>query len=491
MESANLEINIEIIKNEIGTTSMFVVRKILIGNPDPLEAAILYLSGLADKNIIDRDILTPIMLYINEPLKEKNNLPDYMSKKYIAASNSTVISDIYKMIQGMKNGKTVILIEGVKDGILVDTSDGKYRSISEPPNETAVRGSREGFVENLDINLSMIKRRIKERNLVIENFTLGTRTQSNVSLIYINDIAEATVINEIRTRLSVINVDKITDTSIIQQYIEDQPYSFFPQIFTTERPDVVSGDLTEGKAAILVEGSPTAITAPASFIQFFQAIEDYNQRTLVSSFIRLIRIIAVFIVITLPAIYLTLLKFNVELIPIKFITPIVESRIGIALTPLMEILSMEIIVEFLREGGLRLPTKIGQTLSVVGGIIIGDTAVRSKIVSPTTLFVVGIAVVANFLVPNYDMSLSVRILRFPMLLVANFLGVYGIGIVWFLILVHLCSMNSFGVPYLEFKLSDMTDLFIRAPLWKFDKRPESSPENNHIRETDFRKKWNK
>ena len=226
-------------------------------------------------------------------------------------------------------------------------------------------------------------------------------------------------------------------------------------------------------------------------MQFFQAVEDYTERTVISSFVRLLRIFAAVLVITLPSFYLTLIKFNVELIPIKFVTPIVQSRVGIALTPFLEILAMELVVEFLREGGLRLPTKIAQTLSLVGGIIIGDTAIQSKMVSPTTLLVVGVTVISTFLIPNYDMSLSIRILRFPMLMLANIMGIFGIAVGWFLILVHLSSLDSLGVPYFEFHKSDLKDTFIRAPLWKMNKRPEGIPNQDSIRQTDFRNKFKK
>jgi hypothetical protein len=227
------------------------------------------------------------------------------------------------------------------------------------------------------------------------------------------------------------------------------------------------------------------------FIDFFQSVEDYYERVLVANFTRLLRILATFIVITLSPMYLTLVRYNAELIPIKFITPIIQSRIGIALTPFLEVLVTEIIVEFLREGGLRLPSKIAQTISVVGGIIIGDTAVRSKIVSPTTLFVVGVTVVASFLIPNYDMALSIRTLRFPMLILANFLGIFGIGIGCFFIIVNLCSLDSIGVPYFTLNLCDMKDTFIRAPMWKMNRRPRSVPNKNPHRQTDFRYKWGK
>ena len=491
MKSTNLQENIDYVISELGNKSTVVIKHFYIGKGQPLDAVIIYVNVLVNKDIIDRDILSPLMLHVQENLTEKQNLADYLCRSYIAASNTRIETDSCGVVNDLKRGKTTILIDGISEAIVLDTTGGEYRSITEPKNETSVKGPREGFIENLETNLSILRRAIKDKNLVAERFTLGRRSQKDGLVLYLQDIADLDMVNKIKTRIDAIDVDKVTDIGIIQQYIEDYTYSIFPQTITTERPDVAASDLMEGKIVIIFEGTPAAMTAPATFIEFFQAVEDYYQRTIASSFIRLIRILAVIIVITLPSIYLTLMKFNAELIPVKFVTPIIQSRIGIALTPFMEIVSMEIIVEFLREGGLRLPSKIGQTLSVVGGIIIGDTAVKSKIVSPTTLFIVGIAVISNFLIPNYDMAISVRIIRFPMLILSNFLGIFGIGIGWFLIVLHLCSLDSFGVPYFELKMSDMKDIFIRAPLWKFNKRPESVPNNNPIRQTDFRNKWKK
>jgi len=202
-----------------------------------------------------------------------------------------------------------------------------------------------------------------------------------------------------------------------------------------------------------------------------------------------LRCLAVFVVIIMPALYLTLIQFNVELIPVKFVSPIVQSRQGIALTPFLEILSMELVVELLREGGLRLPPKIASTLSIVGGIIVGNTAIESRIVSPTTLLVVGVGVIATFVIPNYEMALTIRFIRFPMLLLANSIGFLGIAAGCFILLIQLLSLESFGVPYFSLYQNDLNDVFIRAPLWKMNYRPEEIPNTNAVRQSDFRTKW--
>ena len=491
MESGKLNGNIQLIRNGLGNQSPIVVKYFYIGTDKPLDAAIIYVNGITDKNIIDRDILNPLMIGVKENLNGKASIGDYLCKKYISMSSTLVEFDLNAVIDYIKRGKTAVLINGATEVIIADTASGPLRAIIEPMNETAAKGPRDGFVENLDVNISLIRRKVKDKELSIESFKVGSRLQSDVAIVYINDIVDKQVLEELRKRIEAVDVDAVLSAGKLEQYIEDYAYTVFPQAFGTERPDRAIGNMLEGRIIVLIEGTPLVLLYPAIFMQFFQAVEDYTERTVVSSFVRLLRLAAAIIVVTLPSIYLTLIKFNVELIPIKFVTPIVQSRVGIALTPFLEILAMELVVEFLREGGLRLPTKIAQTLSLVGGIIIGDTAIRSKMVSPTTLLIVGITVIATFLIPNYDMSLSIRMLRFPMLLLANIMGIFGIAVGWFLILVHLSSLDSLGVPYFEFHKSDMKDTFIRAPLWKMNKRPEAIPNSNPIRQKDYRDKFKK
>ncbi|NFL79750.1 spore germination protein [Clostridium sporogenes] len=423
-----LQDKINSIKTLVGGKNNLIIKDFIVCKKSNIEAALLYINGLANSETIDRDILKPLMFYIEEDLSSTNNLDEILCKKYISLSNTSLEQDINQAVFHLKRGKAVLIVENSTKFIILDTAGGEYRDISDPINETSIRASREGFVEKLETNISILRRRIKDNNLVQENLVIGRRNQT----------------------------------------------------------DVVEANLFEGKIAIIAEGTPFVMAAPAVFFEFFQAIEDYTQRTIISSFTRLLRYFAVFIVTTLPAIYITLIKFNSELIPFKFVGALIESRKGIALTPFMSILSMNIIIDFLREGGLRLPFKIAQTLSVVGGIIIGDAAIKAKIVSSTTLLVVGISTVATFLIPNYEMAISIRLISYPMLFLGNFLGMFGITIGWFFLIAHLCTLESYGVPYFKIYKSDLKDIFVRGPIYKMNKRPEIIPNSNPTRQSNFR-----
>lgn len=486
----SLTIKIDTIFQKCGGSSRVIIRKISIGRETPVEAAIIYITGLVDQNIINRDILNPLLFQIKENLYGIKQINNYICSKYISMSDIIIENDVNNVVKEIKRGRTAIVIDTADNYIIANTADGEHRSISEPKDEQGVRGSREGFIENLEINISLLRRGIKDNNLVIENYIIGRRSQKDLAMVYIDDIVDKDLLEDIKARIQAIDVDAVTSAGMVEQFIEDYPYTVFPQVYTTQRPDIVQQNLMEGRIAIMLDGTPFVLTVPALLVEFFQAVEDYSQRTVVTNFNRFIRILGTIMVITIPSIYLSLVRFNAELIPIKFVLPLIQSRKDIALSPFLEILSMDIVIEFLREGGLRLPGKISPIISIVGGFIIGSAALQAHLVSPDTLVVVGVATIGTFIIPNYDMASSVRLLRFPLLFLTNFLGAFGLIAGLYLLSVHVLSLDSFGVPYFTLdKYGDLKDTLVRTPLWKMNKRPEGIPNSNPVRQSDFRRKF--
>lgn len=488
MKIETIDSKINTIINAIGQSTPIKVKIISIGKNPSIQGAIIYIDGLVDKNIINRDILNPLMIQIPNSIELNMDTQRFLCSNYITADCTFIKGNTEEVSKNIKNGNTLLLLANIEDYVIIDTTGGVLRTITDPMNETSLRGSREGFVENLEVNISLLRRTIKDPNLCIEKLVVGRRSQTDLALVYIKDLVNTEVLNELRERLNVVDVDSITGSGALQEFIDENPYSPFPMCFATERPDRVTPNIMEGKIAIVLNGSPFVLTTPSLFIEFFHTVEDYNERTLLANFIRMLRYIAVLIVITLPSIYLTLIKYNGELIPLEFVVPVVQSRIGISLSPFMEILILEILMEILREGGLRLPSKIASTLSIVGGIIIGNAAVQSNMVSPTTLLVIGITVVASFAVPTVDMSISIRFLRFPMLFLANSMGIMGIATGYTLLILHLSSLENYGIPYMEFNFDELKDTFTRAPLWKMNSRPKIISDRNVNRQTNFRSK---
>lgn len=484
---SNIAYNLSNFKKILGDQNELVIRTIAFGKNHNIEASVIYMNGLSDKNIIGRDIITPLLLQTtDEDFNAIKNIDSYIYKKYIAASNTYVETDINIAADNIKRGKTVLIIQDSWNFIIADTSDGAYRSIQEPVNDISLRGPREGFIENLETNVSIMRRRVKDKNLCTEKFTLGRRSQTDLVIMYISDVVDDTLLQTLRDKINAIDLDYVSSNGMLEQCIEEHPYSLFPQVNGSERPDVIEAAIMEGRIAFLLSGTSYVTTYPAIFFEFFQTIEDYYARTPQAAITRILRVIAVLIVLFFPPTYITLIKYNAELIPNEFIKSLIQSRKGIALTPFMSLLSMQLTIDLLREGGLRMPGKIGQTLSVVGGIIIGDAALKAKVVSSTTLVIAGIATVASFSISNYHMSNAIRFVSYITLILSNWLGMLGIVISAFFILTYLCSFENFGVPYFSFYKSDLKDIFWRAPFGNMNKRPDAIPHKDPIKQGYFR-----
>jgi len=489
MKIEAIDSKINTIINALGSSTPIKVKKISLGKDPSIQGAIIYIDGLVDKNIINRDILNPLMIGISNSIVLNSDTSNFLCSTYITADCTIIKDNTMDVYKNIKNGNTLLLIENIEDYIIIDTTGGVIRQVSDPLNETSLRGSRDGFVENLEVNISLLRRQIKDSNLCIEKLVVGRRSQTDLAIVYIKDLVNTEALDDLRERINAVDVDSVTGIGSFQEFIDENPYSIFPMCMSTERPDRVTPSIMEGRIAVILNGSPFVLTLPSVFVEFFHTVEDYNERTISVNIIRFLRFLSVLLVITLPSVYLTLIKYNGELIPVEFVVPVVQSRIGISLSPFMEILILEILMEILREGGLRLPSKIAQTLSIVGGIIIGNAAVQSNMVSPTTLLVIGITIIASFAVPTVDMSISIRMLRFPMLFLANSMGIMGIATGYTLLIIHLSSLENFGVPYMAFNKDDLKDSFTRAPLWKMNSRPSIISDRNKKRQTNFRDKF--
>lgn len=468
----------------LGDRNQITVKEFYIGEgKDRLGAVVIFVGSLVDVGRVDKELINPLINHTSlKGLKKEEALVDELCKRFIPMSTLETTNDNQKIQYAMKRGHAVILFDGLETCIVANVKGGQFRSIKEPTDEVSIGGTKEGFVEDLDTNISIMKRGLRDKHLMIEKLIVGTRSQTDVAILYLDDVAEEKVVNEIRKQINAIDTDIIYSAGQFIQFLNINVYSIFPQIYSTERVDTVLSDIAQGRVSIIIGGTSYVCTAPSSFIDFFQGVEDYNQLPVIATFNRLLRFLAFIVITTLSALYLTLLEYNSELLPSDFATAIIQSRNEIELSPFMEILFMQLSVDFLREGGLRLPRKISQTLSVVGGIIIGDAVIRGKIVSPTTLLVIGITTIATFLVPNYEMSSALRLLNYIMILVTNVLGIFGITLVLFFTIVHLTTLKTFGIPYFSFSLEQMKDMFVRVPLKSMNKRSSTIPNKNPTRQ---------
>ncbi|KIL34920.1 spore gernimation protein GerA [Cohnella kolymensis] len=367
----------------------------------------------------------------------------------------------------------------------VKAYDPKSRAIEESQTESVIVGPHDGFVEEVEVNVSLIRRRVKSSHLKVIKLEIGELTKNHVYVMYINDVVNMEHVNELVHRISGVEMDAVFDGNMLVQYIEDNPNSIFPLFISTERPDTAASMLAEGKVIAILNGSPSVICAPASFFEFFSSPDDYYQRWPVGSALRLLRLFALFMTLTLTPIYVSVTTFHYEMVPETLLLSLAQSRSRVPFPPLFEAILMEITIELLREAGARLPTKIGQTIGIVGGIVIGQAAVQAGITSNILIIAVASSAIASFVIPSYIMSSCIRLVRFPLIILAGLLGNFGFMLGIGFIIVHLAGLtslkNSYLTPLAPSNLKDWGDIFIRAPFSMLKKRPFVNQSPNPVR----------
>lgn len=457
--------NISFFKNAFSCSDDLIIKEFKVGNK---QGILVFLNTMTDSEKIQNNILSPIL--------EANvdRLEGVLKSKFLKSNN------LIKAKEELLNGTCLILIDKDQEFYRLDVAISKDRAVIEPNNEQVIKGSHEGFIENLLINLHLIRKSVRTTDLVIENLSVGENIQAKLTMVYMKDLANKEIIKECKRRIEYISMDHIPSIGSLQELIEDSTWSPFPQILSTERVDRVIGHLNEGRVAIFMEGSPSGLIIPVTFFAFFHSPDDYNSRWMIGTFIRSMRLMSIAIAVNLPAIYIAVIGFHFEVLPDDLVLPVISSIRNIPFPPLIEALVMELTIELIREAGVRLPARIGQTIGIVGGLVIGDAVVRAGLVSNTMIVVVAITAVAAYSIPSTEMSDAVRFLRFPLMILASTFGFVGIVFGFMFTLAHLCRLESFGTPYFApwapFRLKDIKDTFIRLPLWKFNTRPlDSNP----------------
>lgn len=433
-----------------------------------IQFCLAFMETLVDEQIIQQSLLPPLL---------ETNLQSISDVKGILPLTDIEISNDKSIIeQKLLNGYVMLTLENNADTFaFIATQKEIVRSLTTPEIEFSVVGPKEAFVESLGQNLNLIRKRLPVKELIVEEFTLGSLSNTRVAMLYMDGITNEENINTVRQRLEEIEFDAITDSSYIVQLISDNANSPFPQLLDTERPDRVAGILAEGKIAIVVEGSPHVLIGPTTLVEFFSSFEDYFLNWFVASFFRLIRVFAVLFSILATPLYVAILTYHYELIPGDLVGTLVTSRQVVPFPPILEAIFLELTIELLREAGARLPTKVGQTIGIVGGIVIGTASVEAGLTSNVLLIIVALAALASFTTPVYKMANTIRLLRFPILLFAELWGLLGIVFAFCILLTHLLRLTSLGRPFLEPifppRFQDLKDSFIRLPFAKQSLRP--------------------
>lgn len=481
----SLSVNVEIIKKRTGNSSDVVIRAVKLAKFPKVKTKIVYVKGLVDNQTVN-DFLIEAM--IDNPASQEQNAQqeviDMIAEDVVAVGGIKKSRDWDELFTELMSGNTIIFMEGNNTALSVSTQGGERRAIQESTTNVSIRGSKEAFNESIETNIALVRRIINTPDLWIESMKIGKMTKTDVSIMYINGIAKDEIIEEVRKRLKRIEIDGVLESGFIEQLIEDQTNTTFPTVHHTERPDGVAGNLLEGRIAIFVNGTPFVLMVPALFIDFFQSVEDYYERFDISSAIRLLRTIIFFVSLVGPAIYIAATTFHQEMIPTKLAVIIAAQRESVPFPAFIEALIMEITFEILREAGIRMPKAIGSTISIVGALVIGQAAIQAGIVSPVMVIVVSMTAIASFATPSYAVAISARLVRFMFMVSAATFGFYGMILAFIILVVHLSSLRSFGVPYMTplapFIREEAGDTIVRRQLWDYKKRPKLISGRNKV-----------
>jgi len=476
--SPNLSENIDYIRSILGDSDDLVIRNFVLACQPDKKAAIVFIDGLINATLIDDYILKSLMFATRQTpeLINADSLTDALIQTGLTVNEVGQANDFQQVIRSLLSGDTVLLLDGETMALFMNTKGWERRSVQEPNTEAVIRGPRDGFTETLRMNTALIRLRLKDPDLRVKNMTVGKRTNTDIALMYIEGIVDPKVLEEVQKRLAAIEIDGALESGYLEQMIEDNHYSPFPQIQNTERPDKAVANLLEGKVVIVTDGTPFVLIAPAVFSQFYQSPEDYYERFGIATFIRFIRLLSMALALFLPSLYIAFVAFHPEMLPSDMAIAMMAGRSAVPFPALVEAFVIEIAVEILREASVRLPGPIGPTIGIVGALIIGESAVSAGLVSPIIVIIVGLTTVGSFASPSYSAAIALRMLRFPMMIAAGTFGLMGIMLLLFVIVVHLSSLKSFGVPYMApispSRTSDLKDTWIRVPLFFMRSRPK-------------------
>jgi spore germination protein KA len=455
--------------------SDYIQREIVCGEDNDVRILVAHIDGFVDKKVLNQDIIRPILDYFSCSDRPYRAKYVYQLVKSCIISNNEIeeIESMRQAVYRIVSGDAILFVNGSKRALAVGVKSPHGRQVAEPDTEVSIRGSREGFVENLSTNMILIRKRIKNPNLKFEIIQLGTQTNTDICLCYIKGIANDEIVNEVRRRIMKIKTDAILDTGYIEQYITDNRLTLFPLVGNSEKCDKLVSKLLEGRVAILCDGTPYVLTLPYLLIEALQTSDDYYDHAFFATFMRLLRLFALFISTLLPALYVALVSFHHIVIPFKLIITLAASRQGIPFSPFVEALLMIMAFEFLREAGVRMPKTVGQALSIVGAIVLGEASVAAGIASNLMVIIVAITAICSFITP--PLIRVTMLLRFVFLIIANFFGFLGISLIAVVVIIHLCKLRSFGIPYMTpfspLTISDLKDTVIMAPIWAMITRP--------------------
>lgn len=482
----DLDSNIAIFKEMFSDCADIKMRKMHIGNRQQVACFVAYIevtggAAIFEKSLVGR-LLNDLCRYDTSEIYHKLN------QNALGLSDVTPFETFEETAVGLLTGDTMLFIDGYDKSLKIPDKGYPKMGVQETASEKVIRGSNEGFTDSVKANTALVRKRVRTSEVKVWEKKIGVRTKTNVDLMYIPDLIYPELLDKIKQRLDEFEIDGILDSGVIEQLSEEKWYSPFPQFQTTQRPDRAAMSILEGRIVLLVDNSPVALILPTDYNSFIQTSDDYYNRWEIASLGRILRYLASFFAMVLPGLYLAVCNFHTQILPTTLLLSFTAARQGVPFPSVVEVLLMELSFELLREAGVRLPGAMGNTIGIVGGLIIGQAAVEANLVSPIVVIVVAFTALCSFAIPNEEFATSFRILKFFFIALCAWLGFFGFLVAILAVLIHLSSLSSFGIPYLmpfvgadlnEYK--DERDSLIRLPIYALSRRPVYARRNQRVR----------
>jgi spore germination protein KA len=477
--SGTLEDNVALMQQLFTDVDVFRVRRLENEKDSALRFALMFCDGMINPEFIEESIIRPL---VNANVPD-GDLIDHLTTRTLKVTELKKTEDPRQIVDAVSYGDTVLFVEGTAQAVLMNTKQFETRAVAEPESERSLTGPREGFNENLMTNLSLLRRKVRSNELKMKMRVFGKRTRTQACVCYMEGLVNKSILAELQRRLDSVDIDGVLDSNYLAELIRDSRTSIFRTTGLTERPDVVIGKLLEGRIAVLVDGSPVALTVPYLLIESFQSNEDYYYSYYYSSFSRLLRIFGFFLTVAVPGFYIAIVAFHHEMLPTQLMINMATERNSVPLPAALEALAMLIVFDLLRETGARMPGNIGQALSIVGALVIGQAAVEAKMVAAPMIIVVALTGITAMLVPK--LNASIIYIRFLLLLLASMFGFYGLALGASAVLIHVINLRSFGVQVLtltgDLNKQEVRDTWVRDPWWLMKLRPRMAADRARMK----------
>ena len=474
--SENIKENIKVYRQIYKDCSDIKMREMMLGRKKNIRCFLAYIEVAVSNILMETTALGRLLSYLEQAPGEE--IVEILDKNALGIADVTPFETMEEAAQGMLTGDAILFVDGYPKALKISDKGYPNMGVTEADSEKVIRGSNEGFADSIKVNTALIRKRVRSTKVKVKEMRPGVRSHTNVNLVYMEDLAYPEIIAEVEKRLNRYEIDGVLDSGVIEQLAEEKWYSPFPQFQTTQRPDRAAMAILEGRVVVLSDNSPVALILPTDYNSFIKTSDDYYNRWEVATFGRLLRYIASFFAMTFPGLYLAVTNFHTQVLPTTLLLSFQAARQGVPFPAVFEVLLMEISFELLREAGVRLPGAMGNTIGIVGGLIIGQAAVEANLVSPIVVIIVAFTALCSFAIPNEEFAFSFRILKFVFIAVCAWLGYFGFLISLLMVLIHLSHLTSFGIPYLMpfvgpelTGYEDQRDFLWRFPLRRITKRP--------------------